>query len=68
MDAKDRKVFREVGEGVLDFEGILSAARTSGTKLLVVEQDLCPTDSLACAHTSIRNIRRLQGLTGAGER
>lgn len=45
-----RDVFREVGQGVLDFPGILSAAERGGVSHYFVEQDQCPgnpLDSLA---------------------
>ena len=59
MTADERQTFAEVGEGQLDFHGILAQCRRSGVEWYVVEQDQCdgnPMDSLA---VSLRNLTRL---------
>ncbi len=59
MTADERQTFAEVGEGQLDFHGILAQCRRSGVQWYVVEQDQCdgnPMDSLA---VSLRNLTRL---------
>lgn len=51
--------YRPVGEGKLDLLGMLKAAKESGTKWVIVEQDE-PSEgktSLQCAKMSIKNVR-----------
>lgn len=54
--AKDGS-FTEIGNGVLDFPGIISAAEQSGVRHLFVEQDVSP-DPLRSVATSIAYLRR----------
>ncbi|GEO24273.1 sugar phosphate isomerase [Alicyclobacillus acidoterrestris] len=44
--------FAEVGQGVLDWDKIIAAAKDAGVKWYIVEQDVCKTDALACIQTS----------------
>jgi sugar phosphate isomerase/epimerase len=50
-DTKSR-AFAEVGTGILDWPGIFAAAEAAGTQWYIVEQDTCPTDSMASAAIS----------------
>lgn len=52
-------VMAPVGEGNLDFPGILETASRCGVKHLLVEQDTCQGSPFDCLRTSFRN---LQGL------
>lgn len=63
LEAGSQIVFREVGEGIVDFGSVLSACRDSEVEWLLVEQDTCPTDPFDCITTSLRNIDRLQGFS-----
>jgi sugar phosphate isomerase/epimerase len=47
----------EIGEGVLDFKAIVSAAETAGCQWFVVEQDTCPGDPVDSLATSFRYIQ-----------
>lgn len=52
-------VMAPVGEGNLDFPGILETASRCGVKHLLVEQDTCQGSPFGCLRTSFQN---LQGL------
>jgi sugar phosphate isomerase/epimerase len=54
--AKDG-TFTEIGNGRLDFPGIISAAEQSGVRHFFVEQDVSP-DPLRSVATSIAYLRR----------
>ena len=61
IGGSDRKqVMKEVGEGNLNWPGIIDACRKSGVQWFIVEQDNCngrnPLDSIA---QSLRNLRSL---------
>lgn len=53
------QVMAEVGEGNLDWPGILSAARESGVRWYFVEQDVCQRDPFDSLAMSLRNLRRM---------
>ena len=58
-----RKRMAVVGEGIIDFDAILSACKDSGTKYLLVEQDNCyGEDPFECLTRSYKNLRAM-GLT-----
>ncbi len=59
LEAGEKVVFREVGAGILDFEKIFKAACEAGTEYFVVEQDVCPKDSLECVADSFANIQKI---------
>src|SRR6202012_715735 len=42
MDKTEKKMFTEVGNGVIDFKKIFTKANTAGLKYFFVEQDICP--------------------------
>jgi sugar phosphate isomerase/epimerase len=58
IHVKDKEVMKQgpvmapVGEGNLDWERILHAARLAGTKWLIVEQDECQRDPYDCLASS----------------
>lgn len=60
ITADKKQLMAEVGEGNLNFPGILEAAKKAGTKWFIVEQDNCngrdPFESVA---VSLRNLRAL---------
>jgi sugar phosphate isomerase/epimerase len=56
MDGGPKKNFATVGEGTLDFLGILKAA--SNVRYFVVEQDLCD-DPFRCAEVSLHSLTKL---------
>ena len=62
---KDRKdsediVFAEVGEGILDFKEIITAARQSGADYFLVEQDRCERPSMESAAISYNNLKEMK--------
>jgi len=60
MTTIDRKpVMAEIGEGNLNWPGILSAAKEAGVEWYVVEQDVCQTDPFECIATSFKNIQAM---------
>jgi sugar phosphate isomerase/epimerase len=55
-----------IGEGNLDWTGILSACRAAGTRWLVVEQDAPRGDPLEAVATSYRNLETLLARAQSG--
>jgi sugar phosphate isomerase/epimerase len=49
--------FCEIGAGVLDFAGIITAAESSGCQWFIVEQDTCPGDPVDSLAQSFRYIQ-----------
>ncbi len=50
MDNTDKKMFTEVGNGVIDWKKVFAKAKKSGMTNFFVEQDICtgpPLESLA---------------------
>lgn len=60
-DMTEDKFFAPVGEGVLDFPAIVSAALDSGVKRFIVEQDAHRKPSLECARSSYGYMAKLLG-------
>ncbi|GAB4255299.1 MAG: sugar phosphate isomerase/epimerase [Acidobacteriota bacterium] len=54
-----RDAFREVGQGVLDFPGILAAAERTGVSHYFVEQDQCPGNPLDSIKKSFEYLKQL---------
>jgi sugar phosphate isomerase/epimerase len=54
------ETFREVGNGSLDFPGILAAAAESGVEHYFVEQDRCPGDPLASMRMSAEYLKKVR--------
>jgi len=52
MTAAEPRTFTEVGRGVMDWPPIFAAARRSGVRWLIAEQDECAGDSLESAAIS----------------
>lgn len=57
MTPDDRRTFAEVGQGILDWPGILDASEAGGVEWLCVEQDAGDRPLAECARTSIGNLR-----------
>jgi sugar phosphate isomerase/epimerase len=53
------KQFAEVGEGNLNWAGIIKACNETGVEHAVVEQDICPVNPLDSLKKSIENMRNL---------
>lgn len=65
LHVKDRTIIAsqvhmaEVGEGNLNWKGILEAARAAGTRWLIVEQDHCDRDPFESIAMSLRNLQAM---------
>jgi len=57
MDNTPKRMFTEVGSGIIDFKSILSHAKTAGVKYVFVEQDVCPGDPFDSITKSINYIK-----------
>jgi len=51
--------FAEIGNGTLPWPEIFSAAEANGVRHYIVEQDVCPGDSLDSARQSLENLRKM---------
>ena len=62
---KDMKVengekdFTEIGNGILDWDGIFKVADDAGAKWLIVEQDTCPGPAIDSVRTSFENLKKM---------
>jgi sugar phosphate isomerase/epimerase len=54
-----KQIMAEVGEGNLDWAGILDAAKTSGTVWYLVEQDTCQRDPFESLEISLKNLKAM---------
>ena len=52
MAPGESRAFAEVGKGILDMPAIIAAGKAAGVKWFIVEQDVCPGDSLESARIS----------------
>lgn len=52
-----RQAMAEVGEGNLNWPGIISACRQTGVKWAAVEQDICRADPFECLGMSLKNLK-----------
>jgi sugar phosphate isomerase/epimerase len=52
-------VMAEVGEGNLNWPGIISACRKANVRWHIVEQDTCRRDAFDCLKTSLENLKGL---------
>lgn len=59
MAAGEGREFAEVGEGILDIQGIARAAEQAGSKWLVVEQDVCKRSPLESIEISLNNLKKM---------
>jgi sugar phosphate isomerase/epimerase len=58
MDKTEKKMFTEVGNGVIDFKKIFTKAKTAGLKYFFVEQDVCPGNPFDSITQSITYIKK----------
>ncbi|MCL1806883.1 MAG: sugar phosphate isomerase/epimerase [Oscillospiraceae bacterium] len=57
---KQEQRMAEIGEGNLNWEAVIAAARGSGVKWAFIEQDDCyGNDPFICLETSLRNLERM---------
>ena len=54
-----KQVFAEVGEGNLDWPSIIAACRAHNVQYCIVEQDVCPGDSLDSVKISFENMKAM---------
>lgn len=59
MTSGDSPTFTELGKGILDWERIMAAAKAAGAEWYIVEQDICPVDSLESARISAEFVKNL---------
>lgn len=60
MAMKGREqLFAEIGEGNLDWEGIIEACEASGVEYYIVEQDTCQRDPFESLKISFENLRAM---------
>jgi sugar phosphate isomerase/epimerase len=55
----DQPIMAEVGEGNINWKGIIQACVEAGVRWYIVEQDLCERDPFESIRISIENLRRL---------
>ncbi len=53
------QLYAEVGEGNLDWEGIIAAAQDAGVKWYIVEQDTCQRDPFESLAISFNNLKAM---------
>ncbi len=53
------QLYAEVGEGNLDWEGIIAAAQDAGVKWYIVEQDVCQRDPFESLEISFNNLKKM---------
>jgi sugar phosphate isomerase/epimerase len=56
---KDGVTFAEVGNGNLNMDGIIKAAKSVGIRDFIVEQDTCDRDPLTSARISFENLKKI---------
>jgi len=54
---KDQQIMAEIGEGNLNWPGILAAAKAAGTQWYIVEQDHCERDPFESLAISLKNLK-----------
>ncbi|MEW6357472.1 MAG: sugar phosphate isomerase/epimerase [Planctomycetota bacterium] len=54
-----QKTFAEVGEGILDWDGIFQAAQAAGADWYIVEQDRCQRPPMESIRISLNNLKRM---------
>ena len=55
----NEQFYAEVGEGNLDWQGILAAAQDAGVKWYIVEQDICQRDPFESLEISFNNMKAM---------
>jgi len=63
MTAGDNPTFAEVGEGILNWTEIFSAADEAGVEWYIVEQDTCRRPPMESAKLSLQNLKKM-GVVG----
>lgn len=58
MSAGTPHTFAEVGAGIIDWPPVFEAGKAAGATWFIVEQDICPADSLDSARISAEYMRR----------
>ncbi len=58
-DLRPQQAMAEVGEGNLNFPGILEACQRAGVEFYAVEQDICQRDPFESLAISFRNLRAM---------
>ncbi len=58
-DGRGQQTMAEVGEGNMNFPGILEACRRAGVEFYAVEQDICQRDPFESLAISYRNLRAM---------
>jgi len=58
-DGRGQQAMAEVGEGNMNFPGILEACRRAGVEFYAVEQDICQRDPFESLAISYRNLRAM---------
>jgi len=58
-DSPDRYAFTEVGTGIIDIKGVVSAAEKVGAEWLIIEQDRCEIPSLKSVEISFNNLKKI---------
>jgi len=51
--------FAEIGNGTMNWDDIFNAAESTGVQHYIVEQDICPGDSLASVQLSVENLKKM---------
>ncbi|MEE3234521.1 MAG: sugar phosphate isomerase/epimerase [Candidatus Latescibacterota bacterium] len=54
-----QQLFAEVGEGNLEWEGILSACQNANIEWYIVEQDVCQGDPFESLEVSLNNLKKM---------
>jgi sugar phosphate isomerase/epimerase len=57
IDKTPKRMFTEVGNGIIDFKKIFTHAQKAGMKYFFVEQDVCPGDPYDSITKSITYIK-----------
>ena len=58
-DGRGQQTMAEVGEGNINFSGVLEACGRAGVEFYAVEQDICQRDPFESLAISYRNLRAM---------
>jgi len=59
MADDEKRSFTEIGNGVLDWDGIFAAAREAKSKWLIVEQDSCAHPPIESVRINFENLKKM---------
>ena len=59
MGEEKNQLFAEIGEGNLNWDGILEACRESDVEWYIVEQDVCQRDPFESMKISFENLKAM---------